>query len=196
MPAASCPSRPANASRRRRRRGFTLIELLIGMALLAIVLAIAAPSFDGWLTRVRLDGQARALSSSLSYAKSEAIRRGVRVAVCPSPDPQAASPQCGADTPWSSGWLVFVDNTHVAGNGAGTVDGDDEILRIGDPMRRTTTTAAGAIAAWIAFSPNQLATGSGGVANGAIELCQGGQARSVAVTTTGRVNVNVVADGC
>ena len=61
--------------------GFTLVELLIGILVLAIVSAIALPSFDGFRARQRLKGAAENLYTDLQYARSEAVQRNTRVVV-------------------------------------------------------------------------------------------------------------------
>ena len=172
----------------RLTRGLTLIELLIGVALAGILLAQAAPSFQTWLARSRLLAQTSALTSSLSYAKSEAVRRGVRVTVCKSSAPGAVTPACSIGGSWSAGWLVFVDNTQVAGNLAGTVDGTDMLLRIGEPLQDAITSADASLANWIAFTPDGLAVASGGTSVGTITICQGSTGRTVTLNTIGRTS--------
>jgi prepilin-type N-terminal cleavage/methylation domain-containing protein len=63
-------------------RGFTLIETLVVVAVLALITVMAKPSFVAWRMRDQVDARARALLSTLSYARSEAVKRGVRVTVC------------------------------------------------------------------------------------------------------------------
>lgn len=62
-------------------RGFTLVELLVVIALVAIILALAAPSFTGTLARKRLEGVASELATDLQYARSEAVQRNRAVGV-------------------------------------------------------------------------------------------------------------------
>jgi type IV fimbrial biogenesis protein FimT len=173
------------------QRGLTLLEVLIGLALLGIVLAMAAPGFDDLLGRTRLTTQVTALSSSLAYARSEAIRRGTRVTVCTSDDPGAATPACSTAASWADGWLVFADNVHTSGT-LGTVDSGDVLLRIGEPLPKAKVSAAPALANWVSFASDLRAQGSGGVPAGAITLCQGAAGRAVAVLPTGRVAVTAV----
>jgi type IV fimbrial biogenesis protein FimT len=79
-------SRRRNRLRRRRRAGsvgctghecagLSLIELLITMSLLAILLAIGIPSFQGSQERARLRNSAEAVYSLLQFARSEAIKQ-------------------------------------------------------------------------------------------------------------------------
>lgn len=64
-----------------RERGFTLIELMVVVALVAIVLSLAAPSFTGTLARKRLEGVATELSTDIQYARSEAAQRNAAVGI-------------------------------------------------------------------------------------------------------------------
>lgn len=67
------------------KHGFTLIEMMITLAVLAIVTAIAAPSFRGVLLDNRVSTWSSELISALSTARSEAVRRGALVSVVPYP---------------------------------------------------------------------------------------------------------------
>lgn len=58
-----------------RSQGFTLIELLVGIAVLAILLAVAVPSFSAFRQRTALDGAGEQLASVWNEARFEALRR-------------------------------------------------------------------------------------------------------------------------
>ena len=60
-------------------RGFTLVELMIGIALLAIVLAIGGPSFATWLQNTQIRNMSEAVKDGLQLARAEAVRRNSRV---------------------------------------------------------------------------------------------------------------------
>ena len=93
--------------------GFTLVETLAVVALLAVIAVMATPSFVAWRMRDQVDARARALVSTLAYARSEALRRGARVVVCRVDMARrclAAGQPCGNGvTDWSCGWAVFAD---------------------------------------------------------------------------------------
>ena len=57
-------------------RGFTLVELLITVSVVAILLAIATPSFTDMFERRRLKSVAETIGSDLRAARTEAIARG------------------------------------------------------------------------------------------------------------------------
>jgi type IV fimbrial biogenesis protein FimT len=62
-------------------RGLTLIELMVTVGILAILVALAVPSFNAFLAKGRLSGAAEALAQDLQLARSEALRRNDDVRV-------------------------------------------------------------------------------------------------------------------
>ncbi|WOD18505.1 GspH/FimT family pseudopilin [Paraburkholderia kirstenboschensis] len=93
--------------------GFTLVETLVVLALLAMIVLAATPSFVAWQVRDQVDARAKALMSTLAYARSEALRRGARVTVCRTDAARhclAPGQPCGTgSTDWSCGWAVLAD---------------------------------------------------------------------------------------
>jgi type IV fimbrial biogenesis protein FimT len=67
--------------------------------------------------------------TALNFARSEAVKRGAIVSLCPSAD-QAS---CGG-TDWSGGWIAFVNP-----NGDATVDAGEVILRVWEALSGTPT---------------------------------------------------------
>lgn len=78
-------------------KGFTLIELMVTLAILAIILGLAAPAMSDFVIRQRVSGQASELMLALAFARSEAVKQGVNIAVIP---------RTNANTGWSDGWCV------------------------------------------------------------------------------------------
>ena len=101
-----------------RQRGFTLIELIITVAIVAILLAIGVPSFQEMMRNNRVAAHTNDRLSSLNLARSEAIKRGVRVSLCKSSDGLS----CATTGDWTQGWIVFVDTDNDA-----TVDAGENI---------------------------------------------------------------------
>lgn len=107
-------------SRPLRSAGFSLVELLTVIALIAVCLALAAPPLRDMIQRNRVASQIGTFRMDLKFARSEAMKRGQPVSVCPTAD----GTSCLADNTWQSGWLVFYDQ-----NASGTIDSGDVILR-------------------------------------------------------------------
>ena len=57
-------------------RGFTLIELMIAVAVIAIIIVIAAPSFRDMVLMQRLRSITAQLMTDLQFARNEAVSRG------------------------------------------------------------------------------------------------------------------------
>ncbi len=84
-------------------RGFTLVELMVAIALLAILLGLAAPSFSDWIARTKIQSAASSISVALATARSEAVKRGRDVSVCASTDGST----CATGSNWATGWLIY-----------------------------------------------------------------------------------------
>jgi type IV fimbrial biogenesis protein FimT len=61
------------------QRGVTLIELLVTIALVAILMRLAIPSFSAWIANNKVRTVADALQNGLRTASSEALRRNRQV---------------------------------------------------------------------------------------------------------------------
>lgn len=86
------------------------MELMIVLGIAAVIMGIAVPNFQTFVRNNRLTGSANDLLSSISLARTEAIKRQLPVAVCASADPNVAVPVCsGAWSQATSGWVVWVD---------------------------------------------------------------------------------------
>jgi len=89
----------------RGQRGFTLLELLTTISIVAILTAIAVPSFDYLNNRRITQTQVENLQRALALARQTALAKNRQVALCPSLDGNA----CANSQDWSSGYLVFID---------------------------------------------------------------------------------------
>lgn len=116
----------------RRAGGYNLVELMVALSIGAIVMGIGISSYRYVTNSNRVSTEVNALLGDMMLARSEAIKQGQPVSVCPSQNGTA----CDATTSWQKGWIVFSD---VNGDGAFTV-GADTLLRVQKAFATTTDT--------------------------------------------------------
>lgn len=87
-------------------RGFTMIELMVVITVVAVLAAVATPSFSKFLIGQRVKTASFDLASSLLLARSEAIKRNTNVTIAPT---DASG--------WVGGWKV----TFTAASGTVTL---------------------------------------------------------------------------
>jgi len=94
----------------RPSRGFTLIELMIGVALLAVLLMLAMPTFSTMLHNRKLRGVAESIQAGLQVARAEALKQNRTVEFMLTDDDPVAG-GVGAFTATTTGpnWAVRVD---------------------------------------------------------------------------------------
>ena len=60
-------------------RGFTLIELMMAVAIIAIFMMLALPSFSTWMMNTQIRTTAESIMNGLQVARNESVRRNVPV---------------------------------------------------------------------------------------------------------------------
>ena len=107
-----------------------MVELMVTLAVLAILLSLAAPSFSSLLASTRMSSQTNEFMGALNLARSEAVRRV---------QPVSLRASDSDNYNYSKGWTVFPD---ADGDGAalsGTSDADGKILREASALNGTVT---------------------------------------------------------
>ena len=125
--------------------GFTLQEMLVVMAIMGIVAAMAAPSFRDFAIQRSIAAQITDLTSALRLARSEALKRGREVSLCPTRNASAANgkPMCVNSTDWKTGYLVFI----------GSIYANDQYIRVQQPYSNGGSIQADDVGG-IRFRPN------------------------------------------
>ena len=169
-----------------QNKGFTLIELLTTLAVAAVLASIAAPNLNASVQSMKVQSMGEDLLMALQRARSEALRLGSRVTVCPSND----SATCDTAAGWANGWLTFNDI-----NANGVVDTGEDILAVdkaNNPLLFVTTSSG--LKRSVSFlASGRTATNSGEPLSGVIRICSSSEAisnekraRDLVVTSTGR----------
>ncbi len=167
-----------------RPHGFTLVELMVTIAVLAILASIAVPGFQSIIQNNRATTMANELTTAVNLARSEAVKRGVEVSVCPT-----------GGTWWdgaNGGWSVDVSGDCSSAQ--------NDLLRIwSDLPPRTSVDEDIDGDNRITFGPLGERTSAGPTTADdpmfvvAAEGCQGDRARALNISPGGRISVARVA---
>ena len=131
------------------------------MAIAAILMAIAIPSYRYVTNANRIAAEVNGLLGDLQYARAEAIKEGQTVTVCVSSNGTSCSG--AATSTWQNGWIVFsdVNNDH-------TVDAGDQILRVQSTFSGKDTFSAVPASGYVTF--NREGFTASGVANAGLQI--------------------------
>lgn len=163
--------------------GFSLLELMVTVAVLAITVTIALPSFTSTIQNNRLSTQANQFIAALQLTRSSAISRNQRITLCKSSDGSS----CTTNGDWTQGWIIFVDN-----NSDATLDIGEELLRVQTSLDGNTTlngeTDVADYISYVASGASQLTNGD--IQQGSLALCDErgfvSQSKGININSTGR----------
>ena len=169
------------ALRHKHLAGFTIVELMLTIAVVAVILSIGVPSFQNLIERNQLTSGINQFISSMSLARSEAIKRNQRVSICPSRNSETCS-----GNQYENGWIVFVDRNS---NGSRQTDTEELIWVSGQLPANMTMRGDGCCGSNIPY----LASGQISGIAGNIHLCKENNAnksRKISINTFGRARLD------
>jgi type IV fimbrial biogenesis protein FimT len=157
--------------------GFTLIELMVTIAIAGILLGVAIPSFTDTIASNRLTTTTNELVTALNLARSEAIKRGVRVTLCKS----ANGSSCTNSGNWLQGWIIFTDQNDNAAYNSAT----ETLLKVQSNSANAITMVGNTkVANYISYvDTGQSKMINGVIQNGTITVCD---------ARTGNVGINIL----
>ncbi len=150
-------------------RGFSFVELMLAVAILAILMTVAIPSFNEFALANKLRAYSNNLVASVHLTRSEAIKRNQVVEMCVSTNGST----CG-EGGWEQGWIILAGET-VLHRQQAVVDG----FRI---------SASGGLET-LSFQPTGLAATQAQFTVCRATPTTGGQESIVSVSITGKPSV-------
>lgn len=155
-----------------RQRGVTLIELMVTIAVAAIIVTIAVPSFESAINRGRLTSAANEIMAGLQTARMEAVRHNRRAGFCLSKTADTANPACVANNATdANGWITFLDLNRNGGYDAAS----DTLLRVGTVHQQVNLLASSNIPgrSRVVFRSDGFARNAAGntFLEGALDVC-------------------------
>ena len=165
--------------------GFTLLELLVAVAIAGALLMLGLPSFGGFIAEQQLQDRADSLIHSLDRARSEAVKRGARVNVCP----EATGTCSGLAAPWEGGWSTVVTTR------------DGAVMAIArEPAAPDGITIRGnrPVADYVSYTTLGYARRlDGALQMGTFTVCRHGhKARKVVLSSSGRARIDRTTEAC
>ncbi len=91
----------------RKNIGFTVIELMVVLVVLGVLVGLAMPSLQAMIANNKIMAFSEELSSAISFARVEAVKRSTSVSLCRTTD----GATCAAAGDWNTGFLVYVDGS-------------------------------------------------------------------------------------
>lgn len=138
---------------RREAKGFTLVEAMITLAVVAVVLGIAVPSWQGARASVHASKARTEMLETIMAAVRHSALAGTEVVLC-RPASEMVE-ECSDTTNWSGGWALFAD---LNGN---------RLRDANEPVIHRQSALAGGVKLWttggrtrLVFQPNGGNAGS------------------------------------
>jgi type IV fimbrial biogenesis protein FimT len=169
------------------QHGFTLLELMTALAVLAVLVALATPSFREFSANSRISAASNSLLNALAVARSEALLRSTPVSVCASTD--ALTCRTSKRDDWSNGWIVFTDNSGTAGK----LDSTDDLIQSWPGPGGTTSVSLTSANDYVRFDARGMNGGAAATLTTWFPGCKGNNSSQIIVTAVGSPQATKVA---
>jgi type IV fimbrial biogenesis protein FimT len=172
-----------------RMRGISLVEAVVVLAMLATLVAAGISTVGDVVAGLRLANISNDVLQHLQLARSEAIKRNTRVALCKSADGES----CVAAGRWDQGWVLFQDR-----NNDGSRDPGEDLLQNVPPLPAGYRLLANSpLARYVSYGPyGDAKMTSGAFQAGTFTVCRAsadaGEGRQIILNAGGRPRVKRV----
>jgi type IV fimbrial biogenesis protein FimT len=160
--------------------GFTLVELMVTLSVALILSVGTAEYLPNFIQEGRMISEVNEFVTALHLARSEAVKHGRRVVLCPSRD----RINCGNSRDWPAGWMLFASDDRER-------DPSEPLLQAGTLMGTGIDMTSGNYRKRIVYQPD----GSSGGSNSSFTFCerrQRARPRVICLSNTGRPRLSYV----
>jgi type IV fimbrial biogenesis protein FimT len=139
-----------------RSLGMTLPELLISLSVMSLMTLAALNYLPPLIHSSRMSGEVNRFVVALQLARSEAVKQGRRLVLCP----QTQQRVCGRDADWENGWLLFASDNRER-------EEDEPLILAAPPLAGFIKMRSGNHRKRIVYQPD----GSSGGTNSSFTFC-------------------------
>ncbi len=125
-------AQPARGPLHATQLGYSLVEQVSVITIATVLMTVGVPSYRYVTSSSRVSAEVDSLRGDLEFARTEAVKKGQSVTVCPSVDGKTCS--AGSQV-WNTGWIVFSNPAESATVGPGSA-----ILRVRPTFAPATDT--------------------------------------------------------
>jgi type IV fimbrial biogenesis protein FimT len=159
--------------------GLTLPELLISLSVTSIMTFTALNYLPPLIQSNRMSGEVNRFVTALQLARSEAVKQGRRLVLCP----QTQQRDCGRAADWGNGWLLFASEDRER-------QADEPLILAAPPLAEFINMRSGNQRKRIVYQPD----GSSGGSNSSFTFCdqrQRASPRVICLSGSGRPRLSM-----
>lgn len=139
---------------RLRQAGYSLYDLMVTSAVVG-VLGVGAVGMNGLVQDTRMTAEVNELITHLSLVRSETIKRGQKVILCPTTDGSSCDKPKDGYTWWHNGYLLFMNT-----DGYTDRNSNEPIIRMRQALTGGVTIKSSDDRSRITYQPSGFSSGS------------------------------------